>query len=558
MKANRRAAALLAVALLSLVSLAGAAVAAGAADYQTTTPIKHVIVIFQENNSFDHYFGTYPYATNPPGEPPFHAFDGTPAVNGITGPLLTNNPNVVSHDANNDPVEPHLFNPYRLDRSMAVTCDNDNAYDAEQEAYDRGLADQFQATNATINPNPTPAAPPTLALPPCPPGLNMGYYDGNTVTALWNYAQHFAMSDSFFDTEFGTTVMGHLNLISGQTHQTNTVTVKGKVANGSVIANIDPDPSLDDCATGSTIKMSGHNVGDLLSAKGVTWGWFYGDFDPATLAVTTGATTSPAVCTLDYDAHYDPFNYYPQTANPHHLPPTSIGAVGRDGDQANHQYSLATFWRAVAAHNLPAVSFLKAPVLQNGHPAKSDPLDEQTFLVETINQLQALPEWAQMAIIITWDDSDGWYDHVVPPIVNESNDPSLDHFCAEQTALTSPFVTTPSPFPATAWNDRCGYGQRLPMLVISPFAKGNYVDHAVTDTTSILRFIEDNWDTGRIDSLDHPNGTSAGDPPAGQASFDSLAGPITGMFDFDHPPDLHPVFLDPQTGEVQNERQRFH
>ncbi len=544
MSAHRWAAALLAVALSSLLSLAGAA-AAGAGDGRTTTPIKHVIVIFQENNSFDHYFGTYPVATNPPGEPAFHPFDDTPAVNGITGPLLTNNPNVIGYNADNQPVAPYRFNPYRLDRSMAVTCDNDNAYDAEQEAYDRGLADQFQATNATINPNPTPAAPPALALPPCPPGLNMGYYDGNTVTALWNYAQYFAMSDSFFDSEFGTTVMGHLNLISGQTHQSNTLTVKGKVANGSVIANIDPDPSLDDCATGSTIKMSGHNVGDLLSAKGVTWGWFYGDFDPATPAVTTG-TTKPAVCTANYDAHYDPFTYYPQTANPHHLPPTSLALVGHDGDQANHQYSLTTFWKAVAAHNLPAVSFLKAPLLQNGHPGKSDPLDEQTFLVETINQLQALPEWREMAIIITYDDSDGWYDHVVPPIVNESNDPSLDHFCGEQTALTSPSVTTPAPFPATAYNDRCGYGQRLPLLVISPFAKRNYVDHTVTDTTSILRFIEDNWDTGGIDFLDHPGGT-----PEGQASFDSIAGTIEGMFDFDHPHQLYQVILDPVSGEVR-------
>ena len=140
------------------------------------------------------------------------------------------------------------------------------------------------------------------------------------------------------------------------------------------------------------VTMTGHNVGDLLSAKGVTWGWFYGDFTPATPAVTTGPTPSPAVCTIFYDSHYDPFLYYPQTTNPHHLPPSSIAAVGHDGDQANHQYSLTTFWSAVAAHSLPAVSFLKVPSMQNGHPAKSDPLDEQTFLVQTVNRLQTIPE----------------------------------------------------------------------------------------------------------------------------------------------------------------------
>jgi hypothetical protein len=174
--------------------------------------------------------------------------------------------------------------------------------------------------------------------------------------------------------------------------------------------------------------------------------------------------------------------------------------------------------QAAARHNLPAVSYLKAPLVQHGQPAKSDPLDEQTLLVETINQLQTLPEWAHIAIVITWDDSDGWYDHVVPPIVNQSNDSSLDHLCGQPPALTAPFVTSALPFPATAYNDRCGYGQRLPMLVISPFAKHSYVDRTITDTTSILRFIEDNWETGRIDSLDHPSGT-----PEGQASFDSIA-----------------------------------
>jgi phospholipase C len=104
----------------------------------------------------------------------------------------------------------------------------------------------------------------------CTPNLSIGYYDGNTVTALWNYAQHFAMSDNFFGSNFGTTVMGHLNLISGQTHGASPATVSGKVANGSVIANI--DATADDCSTGTTIQMTGKNVGDLLNAKSITWG----------------------------------------------------------------------------------------------------------------------------------------------------------------------------------------------------------------------------------------------------------------------------------------------
>ena len=156
----------------------------------TTTPIKYVVVIFQENNSFDHYFGTYPMATNPAGEPVFDALPNTPSINGLT-PVL-NNLSAVA--------------PFRLDRTQAVTCDNTNAYTDEQNAYNSGAVNRFPANASKAT------GPPT----PCIADLLMGYYDGNTVTALWNYAQHFAMSDNFFDTEFGVTEEGHQNLIAGQ------------------------------------------------------------------------------------------------------------------------------------------------------------------------------------------------------------------------------------------------------------------------------------------------------------------------------------------------------
>ncbi len=358
----------------------------------TTTPIKHLVVIFDENNSFDHYFATYPNATNPSGEPVFTAKPNTPSVNGLTPALLSNNPNSTA--------------PYRLDRSMASTCDNDNHYIDEQKAYDHGLADKFpENTNASGT--------------GCPPGLVMGYYDGNTVTALWNYAQSYAMSDNFFATEFGTTVMGHLNLLSGQTHQTNTASAAGTIANGSVIANINPVD--DDCTKGATVRMSGKNVGDLLNAKGVTWGWFYADFD----SIGTAANGT-AQCDATYNPHYAPFEYWASTANPHHLPPSSGAMIGQS-DQANHQYSLTDLQNLVAnGGTLPAVTFLKAGTTQTGHPSDSTPLEEQAFLTQTINFLETLPQWSDMAIMITYDDSDGWYDHVMPPIVNTSADPAND------------------------------------------------------------------------------------------------------------------------------------
>src|SRR6201991_2039862 len=106
----------------------------------TTTPIKHVVVIFPENESFDHYFGTYPNATNPPGEPRFTAKEGTPSVNGLDPTLLTNNPNSSA--------------PQRLDRSEAVTCSQNHAYSAEQQAFDNGLMDKFPEFTAGGSPRP--------------------------------------------------------------------------------------------------------------------------------------------------------------------------------------------------------------------------------------------------------------------------------------------------------------------------------------------------------------------------------------------------------------------
>lgn len=494
---------------------------------ETMTPIKHLVVIFQENNSFDHYFGTYPRATNPSGEPPFTAADDTPSVNGLNDALLHNNLNSVA--------------PFRLDRNQAsLDCDNNNAYAAEQAAFDHGLMDKFPENTSS---GATPAAGGEAA---CPAGIGMGYYDGNTVTALWNYAQHYAMSDNSFDAEFGTTVMGHINLISGQTHQTfepgNVLKTGAKsfvIRNGSIIANL--DSALEDCHSApvggvpvASVEMTGHNVGDLLNLKDVTWGWFYGDF-----TAQPGSTSTQAVCVAEYDEHYDPFQYYPSTANPHHLAPSSVALIGHK-DQANHQYDLNAFAAALAAGNLPAVSFVKAPANETGHPQTSDALSEQTFLVDVINALQSSKDWDSMAIIIAYDDSDGWYDHAMPPILNLSNDALVDSLCLGS-------------IPAGAFNDRCGYGERLPLLVISPYAKRNYVDHAVTDTTSVLRFIEDNWQLGRIDSLDNPDGTPEGNPPPGQGSFDRLAGSIEGMFDFDdevHDHDSGRVILDDSTGEI--------
>ena len=498
----------------------------------TSTPIKHLVVIFQENVSFDHYFGTYPYATNPPHEPKFKAKSDTPTVNGYNDGLLFNNPNKLNTTGNGASAS----NPFRLDRSEAATNDQDHDYTPEQQAFHAGLMDSFPEFTGTAGP-PPPSHTTTA--------LVMGYYDGNTVTALWNYAQRYSMSDNSYDTNFGPSTPGAINLISGQTNgigdQSNAGgDVIGDGSGGFTLVS-DADPVGDKCSTttGALVQLTGQNIGDLLNARGITWGFFEGGFDltKTNSNQTTGcnrSTTSTVtnVNKKDYIPHHQPFQYYTSTANPQHLRPSSTSMIGIDGDQANHQYDMTDFYAAVKAGNMPAVSFLKAPGYQDGHAGYSDPLDEQTFVVQVINFLQQTKEWKNTAVIIAYDDSDGWYDHQMSPIVNQSQT-TMD-------ALTAPGQCGSSANTALAGvsvehaQGRCGYGPRLPFLVISPYARQNFVDHTTTDQSSITRFIEDNWlGSQRI-----------------AGSFDALAGTLNGMFDFKNASNSGDFLLDPSTGLV--------
>ena len=212
----------------------------------TSTPIKHLVVIFDENISFDHYFGTYPNATNADGTP-FTAKKNTPEIDGLTPKLLTQNPN--------------MFNPTRLSSSQALTCDQNHGYAAEQKAYDGGKADQFVQFTETDKCT----GQPILF---GQPGLVMDYYDGNTVTGLWNYAQNYAMSDNSYSNGFGPSTPGAVNLISGNTHGvvavnsvTHTITSSADItqsANGAGVGTdiSDFDPAWDDCSDNNHVSTS--------------------------------------------------------------------------------------------------------------------------------------------------------------------------------------------------------------------------------------------------------------------------------------------------------------
>lgn len=512
---------------------------AAAPAINTATPIKHLVVIFQENVSFDHYFATYPKAANVEGEPAFTASPETPKdIDTLANAgLLDNNPNKTNAANGAD-----ASAPFRLDRTQAATNSQNHGYTAEQAAYNNFAMDLFPANTGRG----TKGAAGAFGTK----GQVMGYYDGNTVTAFWNYAQHFALNDHSFSTNFGPSTPGAINLVSGQTNGVSlppgyTLEKDGTYSKGRIVPDgngnwtiiSDFDPSGDVCSEGQTALMTGRNIGDMLNDKGITWGFFEGGFD---LTVknpngTTGckrATTSTItkVDQVDYIPHHQPFQYYPSTANPKHIRPSSVDVIGTSNDGgANHQYDINDFYTVLKNGNMPAVSFLKAPAYQDGHAGYSDPLDEQEFVADVVNKVQQSKDWQDTAIVILYDDSDGWYDHA-HHVVNPSNIPVKGY-----DVLNGAACGTGTPMPGVNGlpaQGRCGYGTRQPLLVLSPYAKQNYVDHTVTDQTSVMRFIEDNWMAGQR---------------LGGGSFDAVAGSINGMFDWSKAR-TDTLILDPKTG----------
>jgi phospholipase C len=553
---------LLALSLTSTLVLSGCGTGLTPAPTPVVTPtptitpttsaqvFKHVVVIFGENISFDHYFGSYPNAANLPGESVFTPASGTPTniANYTTTPaLLTDNPNLsVANGA-------AAANPYRLARAQAATADQDHNYGPEQTAFDGGKMDLFPLSVGTPDTSALATATGASAIS-ATNGLTMGYFDGSTVTGLWNYAQHYALNDHSFGSTFGPSTPGAINIISGQTNgvinPTNVASSIVADGQGGYTDINDADPTGDLCSsTSANFSMSGKNIGDLLNTAGVTWGFFSGGFNLSVTNAngTTGcARNTPAVnipghpVKADYIPHHEPFQYYPSTANLNHVRPSSVAAIGTANDGgANHQYDVLDFQAALAAGNLPAVSYIKAPGFQDGHAGYSDPLDEQTFIVNTVNSIESSSFWSSTAIILAWDDSDGWYDHLTDFVNGSATTADSLNGAGVCIGATAAAAALPGPNSnGLPVQGRCGHGPRLPLLVISPWANKNYIDNTITDLASVVRFIED---------------TFLASKRIGGGSFDATAGTLNNMFNFSNGavvPNPNVVLLDPASGKV--------
>ena len=520
-----------------------------------TTPIQHVVVIFQENVSFDHYFATYPNATNSSGQP-FYPAKGTKSVNGLSGSLLTANPNGA--------------NPRRLDPAVTsdvLTCDQDHDYTDEQSAFDNGAMDKFVADTGTGSGNgPTGQ--------PCQASDVMNYYDGNTVTGLWNYAQHFAMSDNSFGTTFGPSSPGAINLASGDTGGVSRA-IKGAATDGDVVADgkggysliSDAQPFYDDCSTRDAAALSGHQHRRPAELGRAELGLVPGRL-PAGRALLRRGRHHPLVRPGVGFAGEGRLPRQPsRRRRPRwhrpvgdegrlHPAPRAVPVLRVDGQPAPPGAGLAVGHRhrhghaRQVRHGQPPVrherlrlarcrhplrqrcrpahcqrsASSRRPGYEDGHAAYSDPIDEQNFVVDEINALEQTPDWSSTAVIVAYDDSDGFYDHVFSGVRNPSQTEADTLTGANQCGTGTDYLG--------GEQGRCGLGPRLPLLVISPWAKSNFVAHNVTDQSSITKFIEQNWNLGHI-----------------PGSFATVAGSINTMFDFHHGGSNPVLYLNPATGQ---------
>lgn len=328
----------------------------------TASPVKQVIVVMMQNNSFDHLFGTFPGANGP-----------QPGVRGFVQP-----------DPQGNMVSPHLL-------TDLAPPDLSHTHAAFVKMVNNGRMDQFATVNGAVA---------------------MGYYD-NTVPGidkLWGWAQQFALADNFFASAMGDAPTNQLYLVAA--------------SNNDFPFGVQPAFPPCNQPNSVTQPFSFPNVGDQLTQKNVSWGWFAEQY---------------GICG-SYIPLQNPFQYFTSTQNSVHL------------------QDFSNFTARLNSGSVPAVSFIQPTGNHSLHPGAGNVTRAAQWLDDFIRSVQNSNIWAETAIVVVWDSSGGWYDHVPPPAV-----------------------------------DGQGFGPRVPMMVISPFAKRNYISHIQMDATSILKFIQWNW-----------------------------------------------------------------
>jgi phospholipase C len=419
--------------------------------------IKHVIIIEQENRSFDSYFGTYPGA------------DTIPA--GICVPVPAGSCEAPYHDtADVNGGGPH--------------GDNNAQADVNNGAMNGFIA---QATNARKGcANPTDPACANSARADV-----MGYHTSAEIPNYWSYADDFVLQDHMFEPVHSWSLPDHLYLVSGWSAICSSP--KPSSCSNEIVGPYSPAKMQQ-----SVNQALETGTADVTNAwTDLTW-LLYNHYVPWAYYVQTGDQPD---CTNDSSLTCPPVkqNYLtPGIWNP--LP--IFEDVQKD-HQLRNIAPLDNYFAAAAKGDLPAVSWIAPAQNDSEHPPASVHRG-QAYVTAIINAAMKSKDWDSTAIFLQWDDWGGFYDHVVPPNVDQN-----------------------------------GYGLRVPGMVISPYAKSGYIDHQVLSSDAYLKFVEDDFLGG---SRLNPKTDRRPDPRPTVREDVKTLGNVTNDFDFNQKPRA-PVLL---------------
>ncbi len=456
---------LIALVLLALL-VAGCSSGSKSSSTTTTTAapgdlhkIKHVIVIQQENRSFDSYFGTFPGAAGIPMK------DGKPTV------------------CVNDPATSKCVAPY-VDHSDVNGGGPHNAKN-ETADVDGGKMDGFigQAESGRKGcTDPTDPACTNSATPDV-----MGYHVESDIPNYWSYAQNYVLQDHMFEPVASWSLPAHLFLVSGWsaycTQHNNpsscTNSIGGLGKSGGRPPNV---PPYYNGKTSDAPIYAWTDLTYLLNKSHVSWGYYIVPGAEPDCENDAAVSCAPVPQLPTTPGIWNPLPWFDTVKNAHQL--TNIQAVNQ-------------FYAAAKNGTLPAVSWVVPSADVSEHPPARVSAG-QSYVTSLINAVMNSPDWDSTAIFLAWDDWGGFFDHVVPPTVDEN-----------------------------------GYGLRVPAMTISPYAKRGYVDHQTLSFDAYLKFIEDVFLNGqRID------GKTDGrpDPRPTVRETVPILGDLTQEFDFNQSP----------------------
>jgi len=444
--------------LLGVAVLCGLVVACargGDAPVGVRVPIDHIVVLYLENRSFDHLFGTFPGAEG------LAAYHG--AQTGDNGVAYATLPTPLGHDGKPDPRLPRgLPNaPFPMLRFVGP-------FDPTNNPVHRFYHMQRQyGVGADGIPMGKWVAEGTSG------GTTMGYYERAAIPVQWRLAEEFVLLDHYFQGIHGGSFANHFYLIAATlaTYPEAPLAVKAQLEpdgslvkdgdvdpEGYVVNNLDPPYPPQRVANILDVPQTAPTIADRLDAGGVPWRWYATGWGAGVDAVKQGLVP-----------HHNPFQY--------------VKRIMESPEERAHIRDASEFVKALREGGLPAVAFVKPHARQNAHAVSSTVGAGDRWIGEMVKAIMASRYWSRVAVVITYDEGGGWFDHVPPPVV-----------------------------------DRFGLGTRVPALIVSPYAKRGIVAHGQYDHASILKFIE--WRFG-LEPL---------------TERDRRAEAFLEAFDFDQPP----------------------